>query len=132
MPIYGGTGTGGSRQATHDSFLNDWNTRMERMERIAFLGLGIMGNRMAKRLLAAGYPLTVWNRTASRAEPLQAEGADVAASPAEAVREARLWKFQQPRRLDWPVIPMINLAAHVYDSWLARGTATKGHHGGLR
>lgn len=61
---------------------------MERMERIAFLGLGIMGNPMAKRLLAAGYPLTVWNRTASRAEPLQAEGADVAASPAEAVREA--------------------------------------------
>jgi 3-hydroxyisobutyrate dehydrogenase-like beta-hydroxyacid dehydrogenase len=61
---------------------------MERMERIAFLGLGIMGNPMAKRLLAAGYPLTVWNRTASRAEPLQAEGADVAASPAEAVRDA--------------------------------------------
>jgi 3-hydroxyisobutyrate dehydrogenase-like beta-hydroxyacid dehydrogenase len=88
MPFYGGTGAGGSRQATHDSFLNDWNTRMERMERIAFLGLGIMGNPMAKRLLAAGYPLTVWNRTASRAEPLQAEGADVAASPAEAVREA--------------------------------------------
>ena len=61
---------------------------MERMERIAFIGLGIMGSPMAKRLLAAGYPLTVWNRTASRAEPLQAEGANVAASPAEAVREA--------------------------------------------
>ena len=61
---------------------------MERMERIAFIGLGIMGSPMAKRLLAAGYPLTVWNRTASRAESLQAEGADVAASPAEAVREA--------------------------------------------
>src|SRR5437879_8147025 len=61
---------------------------MERMERIAFLGLGIMGSPMAKRLLAAGYPLTVWNRTASRAEPLQAEGASVAASPAEAVRDA--------------------------------------------
>jgi len=61
---------------------------MERMERIAFLGLGIMGSPMAKRLLAAGYPLTAWNRTASRAEALQAEGANVAASPAEAVREA--------------------------------------------
>jgi 3-hydroxyisobutyrate dehydrogenase-like beta-hydroxyacid dehydrogenase len=68
--------------------LNDWNTWMERMERMAFIGLGIMGSPMAKRLLAAGYPLTVWNRTASRAEPLQAEGANVAASPAEAVREA--------------------------------------------
>ena len=61
---------------------------MERMERIAFIGLGIMGSPMARRLLATGYPLTVWNRTASRSESLQAEGADVAASPAEAVREA--------------------------------------------
>src|SRR6185437_11567993 len=60
---------------------------MERMEKIAFIGLGIMGSPMARRLLAAGYPLTVWNRTASRAEPFQAEGASVAASPAEAVRE---------------------------------------------
>ena len=83
-----GARMGGSRQAIHDSLLNDRNTRMERMERIAFLGLGIMGSPMARRLLAAGYPLTVWNRTASRAEPLQAEGAHVAASPAEAVREA--------------------------------------------
>src|SRR6201985_2195347 len=61
---------------------------MERMEKIAFIGLGIMGGPMARRLLAAGYPLTVWNRTTSRAEPLQAEGAEVAASPAEAVRDA--------------------------------------------
>ena len=61
---------------------------MEHMERIAFLGLGIMGSPMARRLLAAGYPLTVWNRTASRAEPFQAERANVAASPAEAVRDA--------------------------------------------
>src|SRR5947208_8041117 len=58
------------------------------MERIAFIGLGIMGSPMARRLLAAGYPLTVWNRTASRAEPLQAEGASVAAGPAEAGRDA--------------------------------------------
>ncbi|MBO1283743.1 NAD(P)-dependent oxidoreductase [Streptomyces sampsonii] len=55
------------------------------MERIAFLGLGSMGAPMARRLLAAGHPLTVWNRTASRAEPLRAEGAQVALSPAEAV-----------------------------------------------
>ena len=37
------------------------------MEKIAFIGLGIMGNPMARRLLAAGYPLTVWTGTASRA-----------------------------------------------------------------
>ncbi|MFB6593119.1 NAD(P)-dependent oxidoreductase [Streptomyces diastaticus] len=55
------------------------------MERIAFLGLGSMGTPMARRLLAAGHPLTVWNRTAARAEPLRAEGARVAHSPTEAV-----------------------------------------------
>ncbi|WP_441247232.1 NAD(P)-dependent oxidoreductase [Kitasatospora sp. McL0602] len=57
-------------------------------KKIAFLGLGSMGAPMAARLLAAGYPLTVWNRTAARAEQLAAAGATVAATPAEAVREA--------------------------------------------
>ncbi|TWE16515.1 3-hydroxyisobutyrate dehydrogenase [Kitasatospora atroaurantiaca] len=62
---------------------------VEAMEKkIAFLGLGGMGTPMARRLLAAGYPLTVWNRTASRAAQLAAAGAGVAATPAEAVREA--------------------------------------------
>ncbi|MFD4985581.1 NAD(P)-dependent oxidoreductase [Streptomyces sp. NPDC058374] len=55
------------------------------MERIAFLGLGSMGTPMARRLLAAGHPLMVWNRTPAKAEPLRAEGAQVARSPAEAV-----------------------------------------------
>lgn len=55
------------------------------MERIAFLGLGSMGTPMARRLLAAGHPLVVWNRTPAKAEPLRAEGAQVARSPAEAV-----------------------------------------------
>ncbi|MCD9872620.1 NAD(P)-dependent oxidoreductase [Streptomyces guryensis] len=58
------------------------------MDRIAFLGLGHMGAPMARRLLAAGHPLTVWNRTAAKAAPLVAEGAVLAAPPAHAVREA--------------------------------------------
>ncbi|MEE2038654.1 NAD(P)-binding domain-containing protein [Nocardiopsis sp. CT-R113] len=58
--------------------------------RIALLGLGAMGAAFARTWLAAGYPLTVWNRTPSRAEPLAAEGADVAATAAEAVASARL------------------------------------------
>ncbi|WP_405643698.1 NAD(P)-dependent oxidoreductase [Streptomyces sp. NBC_00019] len=58
------------------------------MEHIAFLGLGHMGAPMARRLLAAGHPLTVWNRTAEKAGPLVAEGAGLAASPADAVRDA--------------------------------------------
>jgi len=53
-------------------------------ERIGFIGLGIMGSRMAANLAAAGYELTVWNRTPATAEAFAAaHGADVAATPAE-------------------------------------------------
>lgn len=55
---------------------------------IAFLGLGAMGRPMAANLLRAGYPLTVWNRTTSRTEPLAAQGADVATSPQAAASGA--------------------------------------------
>jgi 3-hydroxyisobutyrate dehydrogenase len=54
------------------------------MAKIAFLGLGQMGAPMARRLLKTGHEVTVWNRTSHRAEPLAAEGAAVAGSPAEA------------------------------------------------
>ena len=50
------------------------------MKRIAFLGLGRMGAAMASRLLDRGYELTVYNRTAARAEPLANAGAKVAAT----------------------------------------------------
>ena len=40
------------------------------MAKIAFLGLGMMGSRMAARLLEAGHELTVWNRASARAAPL--------------------------------------------------------------
>ncbi|MFJ4188793.1 NAD(P)-dependent oxidoreductase [Kitasatospora sp. NPDC089509] len=56
---------------------------MEKMEKIAFLGLGRMGLPMARRLAAAGHPLTVWNRSPGRAGDLTE-----AASPAEAVAGA--------------------------------------------
>jgi 3-hydroxyisobutyrate dehydrogenase len=55
----------------------------------AFLGLGAIGRPMAARVAAAGLPLTVWNRTLSRAEEFARDGrATVAATPGEAVREA--------------------------------------------
>ena len=60
------------------------------MEKIAYLGLGIMGQGMAANLLKAGYPVTVWNRTAARCEPLVAQGAAQAGSPAEAVAGAEV------------------------------------------
>lgn len=44
-------------------------------QEIGFVGLGAMGLPMAANLLAAGYHLTVYNRTASKAEPLIAKGA---------------------------------------------------------
>ncbi|MEU1507201.1 NAD(P)-binding domain-containing protein [Kitasatospora sp. NPDC005748] len=57
---------------------------------LTLLGLGAMGTALARTWLAAGHPLTVWNRTAARAEPLAALGATVAATPAEAVAANRL------------------------------------------
>ncbi len=51
-------------------------------ERIGFIGLGIMGASMARNLLRAGFDLQVWNRTASRMQPLVDEGATPATSPA--------------------------------------------------
>lgn len=55
---------------------------------IAFVGLGAMGRRMARRLLGAGHAVVVWNRTAAKALALVEAGARTAASPAEAARGA--------------------------------------------
>jgi 3-hydroxyisobutyrate dehydrogenase-like beta-hydroxyacid dehydrogenase len=54
------------------------------MAKLAFLGLGKMGEPMARRLVAGGHDVVVWNRTPARAEPLVAEGARQARTPAEA------------------------------------------------
>jgi 3-hydroxyisobutyrate dehydrogenase-like beta-hydroxyacid dehydrogenase len=51
--------------------------------KVGFIGLGLMGRPMGLNLLKAGYSLTVWNRTASRAESLVAAGATLASSPQE-------------------------------------------------
>src|SRR6202051_4971182 len=48
---------------------------------VGFIGLGLMGRPMAANLLKAGYELTVWNRTASRADALVEQGAKRAATP---------------------------------------------------
>lgn len=50
---------------------------------IGLIGLGLMGRPMGMNLIKAGYPLTVWNRTASRADELVAAGAKLAKSPQE-------------------------------------------------
>jgi len=55
---------------------------------VGFIGLGLMGRPMAINLLKAGYAVTVWNRTRSRADELAAQGATVAATPREAAAHA--------------------------------------------
>ena len=54
---------------------------------IAFLGIGLMGAPMVQNLLVAGFPMTLWNRTASKCEPF-AGRAQIAQSPAQAVADA--------------------------------------------
>lgn len=55
---------------------------------VSFIGLGLMGRPMGHNLLKAGFPLVVWNRTASRADSLVAAGARLAASPKDAAAAA--------------------------------------------
>ena len=57
---------------------------------IAFLGTGLMGAPMARRLLQAGHPLALWNRTRSKADALASIGGRVAPTVAEAVQGADL------------------------------------------
>jgi 3-hydroxyisobutyrate dehydrogenase-like beta-hydroxyacid dehydrogenase len=58
--------------------------------RAAYLGLGLMGAPMVRRLLAAGLDVGVWNRSPEKAEALRADGARVAATPGEAAQGAEI------------------------------------------
>lgn len=60
----------------------------QRLASVAFLGIGLMGKPMATRLLQAGYPLTAWNRTRTKAEELERHGATIADTPEMAVSQA--------------------------------------------
>jgi 3-hydroxyisobutyrate dehydrogenase len=56
------------------------------IKNIAFIGAGLMGAPMTKRLLSAGFGVRVWNRTVAKLGPLLAAGAQLATSPADAAR----------------------------------------------
>ena len=62
----------------------------ESKPRVAFLGLGLMGGGMARRLSGAGFPLTVFNRDAAKTKPFAAEGARIATTPREAATDAKI------------------------------------------
>ncbi len=53
---------------------------------LGFIGLGYLGSRIARRVAAAGFPLTVWNRDRARAAQFSSVGARVSSSPAELAR----------------------------------------------
>lgn len=57
---------------------------------LAFAGLGLMGVPMTRRLLAAGYPLTVWNRSAGKRELLAGVGAEAVETPAQLCANAEV------------------------------------------
>ncbi|WP_327290097.1 NAD(P)-dependent oxidoreductase [Streptomyces sp. NBC_01198] len=83
------------------------------MLRAGFLGLGVMGQPMSLNLarhLAGRAPLTVWNRTRARAEPLRAAGARVAETPGDVLRES-------------DVVFLMLADDPAVDAVLARGTA---------
>lgn len=63
---------------------------MSSTRNIAFLGTGLMGGPMARRLLGAGFALTVWNRDTSKAAPLSAEGARIAGNAGETAKGANI------------------------------------------
>ena len=58
------------------------------MAKVAFLGTGLLGSGMIERMLRGGDAVAAWNRTAARARPLEAKGARLAPTPADAVRGA--------------------------------------------
>ncbi|MDQ3911218.1 MAG: 2-hydroxy-3-oxopropionate reductase [Actinomycetota bacterium] len=60
------------------------------MEKVGFVGLGIMGKPMARNLIAAGHELVVYNRSQEKAEELAEQGAEVAGSPKEIAEQSRV------------------------------------------
>jgi 3-hydroxyisobutyrate dehydrogenase len=92
---------------------------------VAVLGTGIMGSAMARNLVAAGLPTTVWDRSPQATAPLADAGAVVAATPAEAVGDARVVITTLPTA---EVVESVMFADHVADAfaegavWAQMGT----------
>jgi 3-hydroxyisobutyrate dehydrogenase len=89
-------------------------------ERIGFLGLGIMGSRMAANVARAGFPLQVWTHTPGKAERWASEhGAAACATPAEVAAASDI------------VVSMVVDGAQVADVLLGENGVTQGAHAGL-
>lgn len=107
--------------------------------RVAFLGTGMMGAPMARRLLAAGHAVTAWNRTSARAEPLRAHGAIIASSAAAGVADAELvitmlenGAVVERVLLDPPLLQNLSSAAVVVDMSSIAPAEARAHSARLR
>jgi 2-hydroxy-3-oxopropionate reductase len=85
-------------------------------ERIAFLGIGLMGAPMAERLVAAGHDMILWNRTRAKAEAIA--GAHVAPTPARAAQDADVLVTMLETG---PVVDAVLFGAHGAAAALKRG-----------
>src|SRR5207253_6761011 len=86
---------------------------------VGFVGLGIMGLPMARNARKAGFPVTVTNRTLSRAEPLKAEGAIVVKTPREVAERSDI------------VVTMVTNAPDVEAVTFGTAGIAEGAQGGL-
>jgi len=89
------------------------------VDRIGFIGLGIMGRPMARNLLKAGFTLTVWNRSRPGIDELVAEGAAEGAGPADVARRSDI------------VITMVGDSPDVEEVALGPNGIVEGAHDGL-
>lgn len=89
----------------------DSTVALPQVARVAFLGIGLMGERQARVLLRAGFSVTVWNRNREKAERLVPDGARVADDPSAALADADI------------VITMLADGPAVHDVLFARGAA---------
>ena len=70
------------------------------MERVGFVGTGIMGAPMARNAMKAGFSVTVTNRTSSRAAPLAKDGATVVKTPREVAERSEIVVTMVPNTPD--------------------------------
>ena len=88
------------------------------MERVGWIGLGLMGSRMLPHLVASGYPTVVYVRDPDAVRPFVASGSRVAASPAEVAAEAEI------------VFTVVSTPADVRDVYLAPSGVLAGARAG--
>ena len=84
------------------------NEKITLCNRLGFIGLGYLGSRMARRLVAAGFPMTVYDRDHAKAAELSALGATVARDPDELAGEVDVILSSLP---DDPVVEAVYLGA---------------------